>query len=173
MEFQSKSKEWLENLRKMVKKYSASKSSIKEIPLSKGKYWKLALNDKNFVRFLFDISDFQTPQSTWKTPKIILSSSWRIKKAYISGFFDAEGCVTKLTFREIWNIGFYHTWQNENECPPLEDIKSMLAGIDIRTNRITVKTKNRKTPLFTFRITDKKSVHKFCNQFQAFNPDKK
>ncbi len=173
LDFHSKSKDWLINISRILEKHASNKPQISGITRKYGLYWKLVLNDKKFINDLVNISGFHTMQSTWNTPKVILESSAEVKSAYISGFFDAEGCVTKLTSRELWNIGFYHTWENSAECPPLEDIKNMLSDMDIRSNRITVKTLDNRLPLFCLRITDKKSVMRFCNEIFSINPDKK
>jgi DNA-binding transcriptional regulator WhiA len=164
LEFMSKSKEWLEGIAKFLEALSGKLPKIKKVKKNKT-YWRLRLRDKKFVSNLLRISKFKSPQSKWNfTPT--LNKDGEI--LYLSGFFDAEGYVSKSETTNAWNIGIEHT--GNKSCPPLSFLKSILNKFGISSNAITKKTKNRKTPLFRLRITDKKSIIKFCKIIKSQHP---
>ena len=169
LEFISKSKEWLENLEKILEKLCGRKTTIR--PLKKGNkiYWRLRLRNKDFICWLKEFSQFKTPQSTWKLPKIDMNKENKIY--YLSGFFDAEGYVSKSSNTGAWNIGIEHSWLG-SRCYPLLHLKQILLELGIKSNKIVMKKKGRKTPLFRLRITDKNSILKFCKIVKSFHPEK-
>ena len=171
LEFYSNDKTWLLNISSMLQKLYNKNPLLREIKRYGHVYWKMQIEDKHFVPKLRKISGFKSPQSEWATPSIIINSPKEIQDFYISGFFDAEGSVDGH-LKNTWNIALYQCWNNDIECPPLADIKEILLKSGIRSNKITVKTKNRKTPLFCLRITDKKSVKLFCEMIHSYHPAK-
>ena len=171
LEFYSNNKIWLLNISSMLQKLFNKTPLLREIKRGDHIYWKMQIEGKNFIPKLREISGFKSPQSEWATPSIILDSPKEIQDFYVSGFFDAEGGLDGH-LKNTWNIALYQCWNNDRECPPLIDIKEILLKSGIRSNRIMVKTKNRKTPLFCLRITDRKSVKLFCEMVHSYHPAK-
>jgi hypothetical protein len=87
-------------------------------------------------------------QQFWNTPILIKNAPLSLQKAYIRGFFDAEG-----TFEHL-----YHSWFSNTECPPLQFISDVLNfKLDIRcTSPQLVKINNEfnRFPVFQLYIHD-------------------
>ncbi|MBI2667642.1 LAGLIDADG family homing endonuclease [Candidatus Woesearchaeota archaeon] len=166
MEFCSNDKVWLDNIANIIEILANKRPSIRPF---KKIYWRLRLRDKNFILKLKELSQFKVPQSTWFTPPFIMKSDKETKKWYISGFFDAEGCIGKGNYK-YYNFDIYQSWFHDNNCPPLDDIKEMLLDFNIKSSKIKLR-KNRNN-LFVLRITNKESIINFCNNFQLLNSKK-
>lgn len=166
MEFCSYDREWLTNIANIIEILANKRPSIRPF---KTKYWRLRIRDKKFILELKKISQFKIPQSTWSTPSFIIGSDKETKRWYISGFFDAEGCIGKGNYKYN-NFDIYQSWFQDNNCPPLEDIKMMLLDFDIKASKVKLR-KNRNN-LFVLRITNKESIINFCNNFQLLNSKK-
>ena len=171
LEFYSNNKKWLFEISNMLQKLASKEPILREITRNQKTYWRLQLANKNFIQKLQNVSKFKSPQNGWATPSIILESDKEIQSYYIIGFFDAEGNIDGH-LKNAWNIALYQCWNIPDKCPPLVDIKPMLLNYEIRSNRITVRTKNRKTPIFCLRMTVKKSVKTFCNMIHSYHPVK-
>lgn len=172
IEFFSKSKEWMTELADILKQCSNKEASIS---LVKDIYWKCRLQNKKFYQELLKISEFKVPQSFWETPKAILNASKDLQRYYIGGFFDAEGCVS-LVQKKYLNVEFYHSWNHEFSCPPLEDIKKILNKNNIKTSKVFIikrPTIGRNYPLFRLIISNKKGIENFSKWIYSFHINKR
>lgn len=172
IEFYSKNEKWLIKISSILYKLSGKKPFFKKVMKKNKTYFLIRLENKEFMSKLKKISEFKAPQCFWKTPSFILKSKKEIQIAYISGFFDAESNLDKHVKRSSWNISLYQAWNNVFECPPLEDIKKILLNEEINCNRITLKTKGRKNPLYCLRITSKISILKFSKLIFSYHPER-
>ena len=164
----SKDIEWLQTLANLVKQ--AYNVEMKLIIPRKGTPY-IEKYDKSFVKTI--AREYGHPlgkQYNWETPGFIVKSRdkelWR---AYITGFFDAEGGVDIVKKQ----IKFYQSWDGE-ECPPLLDIKKALEEIfHIETGNVSKYTnKNGKYPRFVLRIKKKYTI-KFIHEFTPLNTIKR
>jgi intein/homing endonuclease len=130
--FYSKFREALEYPKKLLEKIFKIDVKIKRF----GSIWGIRI--RSLTLYLFFKLMFQVPQkqSVWNTPEIIKSGDNKIIKAYISGFWDAEGSCPRFENELIIpkknvSIGFY---QKNKE--PLEFIKGFLEKKGIATTEI-------------------------------------
>ena len=154
----SSSREWLKNIQRLLL-LEGIESKI--YGLKRG-CWKLKISRKR-IGFILKLVEFRSPQVKWKTPAWIKSLAVEIKKWYIAGFFDAEGCVS-LSQRKYLNLEFY-----QSNPLILRDLRNFLLSMKIKTTRIT-KKKNRN--LFCLRITDQGSVFRFSRNIPLLHPKK-
>ena len=171
LEFMSKSKEWLENLANLLQKLCQKRPTVRSITKNGKHYWRLRLRNKKFILKLTKFANFTAPQWKWNLSPNLISKN---KISYVAGFFDAEGYISKSSTTNAWNIGIEHTWKNNKSCPPLQTLKEILATYQIKSNRITVKEKWRKRPLFCLRISEKTSIIRFCELIRrkSLHPEK-
>ena len=169
--FQSVSKGWIQEIAKIIEYLYGVKPQFGKVAKSRPIYWRCRVSNKKIVTELLVDSGFVAPQREWVTPKQIMTAKTDVKRAYISGFFDAEGGFSRSSTNKAWNAGIWQAWNNNKRCPPLDDIESILESEGIETNRITVK-EGRISPLFCLRITKKESLRKFCNFVSLLHPKK-
>ncbi len=95
----------------------------------------------------------------WYTPRWILWSSKRIKKAYIRGFFDADG---SLIVRKKKNSEIQFSQKSRRT---LVELKGILNDLDIRTGNIA-KSRN----ILKLIIAANQSVRKFLTEIGSLHP---
>ncbi len=90
-----KEKKHLKRCKEIVNRHFAISPVISKNKTRKG--WRLFINSK--IVFLYFSEIFRIPHgkksSTIRVPEVIKRSSQKIKRAYISGWIDAEGFLTK------------------------------------------------------------------------------
>jgi len=130
--FYSKFREALEYPKKLLKKIFKIDVKIERF----SSIWGIRI--RSLTLYLFFKLMFQVPQkqSVWNTPEIIKKGNDKIIKAYVSGFWDAEGSCPRFESELIIpkkniSIGFY---QKNKE--PLEFIKGFLEKKGIATTKI-------------------------------------
>jgi intein-encoded DNA endonuclease-like protein len=129
----SKSRDLLEKTREIfIKEFGTDVTITKEKP----NYFRLESRKKELATKIMDLFEFQLHQTFWNTPSRILESPLEIQKSYLKGFFDAEGTVIINSKPYNSCIKIYQSWNNENSCPPLEDLQKMLnkVGINSKVN---------------------------------------
>ena len=116
------------------------------------------LDSKPLFQLITEVFDYpkDKTQKWWKTPSIILQAPLEIQKWYIAGFVDAEGSIRIENKKPI--IYIYQSWNNPNECPPLNDLKLMLKQFGINAsgpklykkgnNAFRLKIKDRSARIF-------------------------
>ncbi len=140
-------------------------------PIIDGKKVRIRIWSKVLYIFVKDIFDYrETRKEGWSTPKLILQASKEIQKSYIQGFFDTEGWLAK---NHRW-IGIAQSWHENGKCPPLDDIKSILHSIGIKSN---VRNKGGETnpnwkPRYVLTITNKTGIRNFILSIGSRHPDK-
>ena len=97
-----KNKEWLSLLQTMFRQSFGFGGNITR---HMGSYYILRITRKSVVEELRRISGFKSPQTKWNTPGVIVHQSLRILKAYIRGFFDAEGGVPEDPLK--WEVRLF------------------------------------------------------------------
>lgn len=160
IEFLVKDENWAKELAKILELCAGKKARVSKV---KQTYFRCRLRSVKFCQEFLKISEFRTPQSFWQTPKAIMDAPENLQRSYVSGFFDAEGSVSKVQ-KNYLNVDIYQAWNNETSCPPLEDIKNILNKNGIRTSRVYINKKpsiGRNYALFRLNISNKESVMKF------------
>ena len=95
----------------------------------------------------------------WYTPRWILWSNDEVKKAYVRGFFDADG---SLLVREKKNNEIQFSQKSRRT---LSELKGILNNLDIRTGKIA---KSRRILKLT--IAETRSVLKFITEIGSSHP---
>jgi intein/homing endonuclease len=129
----------------------------------------------SFLKETFNITPGS--QRNWKTPEIVLRLPLELQKHYIAGFWDADGgCPHEETYSSKWfkpYVKFTQSFNNENSCPPLEDIQRILEVMNI-TSTITKLPRHgsRKSPAFDLIISKKESIINFWKEIPVRHPIK-
>ena len=91
--------------------------------------WQLSSKPLSlFIRENFDYPE-NFRQTHWDVPKVILESPWEIQRWYIAGFCDAEASIVRERDRNnSLAVYIFQSWHNQNGCPPLQNIKRMMAA---------------------------------------------
>ena len=96
------------------------------------------------------------------TPKIILNAPFEIQKHYVAGFYDAEGR------KNLKDMNFYQQWYKSENCPSLDDIKTILIRRGIKTKYYKLKPQNNAF-LFTLHI-EGETRKKFLEEIPLQHP---
>ncbi len=145
-----KNKEFLENVINPLSVILFNKSA-KILPSAEDYMWRL--DSKPLYTFISKIFDYpkEGRQIFWRVPEIIRNAPKEIQRFYIAGFVDAEGSINIERNKPV--IYIYQSWNNNLQCPTLEDLKQMLKnfGIHVIGPDCYRKSKNA----FRLRLTDK------------------
>jgi intein/homing endonuclease len=130
--FYSKFKEALEYPKKLLEKIFKIKVKIKRF----GDVWGIRI--RSLTLYLFFKLMFQVPQnqSVWNTPELIKMGDSEVVKAYISGFWDAEGSCPQFKDKVVIpkeNISIGFSQKNKES---LQFIKEFLEKNGIATTEI-------------------------------------
>lgn len=115
--------------------------------------------------------------SNWNTPNFVLRGSSATKRAYISGFFDAEGSINSLdkygaNYFKPKDIRIYFAQANKRV---LEELKSMIESFGIKCGNVVgpyVK-KGTSTKMYGLIIHGREQCSNFYKTFYVYHPDKK
>lgn len=166
-----KNKEWLEKIADKFYQTFGKKPRI-EYDRRDG-VWCLILDSKSVYDKLLELSEFPGNQKIWKTPKTVLEASQDIKKAYIRGFFDAEGGVPHIEKKkqEQKNIRIYFSQVSKNA---LTELKTLIEEFGIKCGRISGPyfKIGYKHPTYGLRIHGIKEVAKFSVLIGSMHPEK-
>ena len=124
----------------------------------------LRITDKGIVLDVAAISGMISPQSQWGAPLLAPSFTFSNLRAYISGFFDAEGGLP-LDPRTATQL--YVSFDQKNK-PALSFIRNELAKLGFIPTNLTYTGQ-----VWQFRLTRKKCLIKFCSYVQSKHPSKK
>jgi len=172
VEIYQKNTEWLEKtIKPLVKKLFGIDVKISYQNKNRGRIGRIRIYSKIIYLFLkevFEHPDTNKQKSCWKTPSIILKADLDVQKAYVQGFFDAEGYINKSNSKII----LAQAWNKEGDSP-LDDIKKILEKLNIKCSIITKidKRPNRK-PLQILGIYNKEGVLKFIKEIGSRHPAK-
>ena len=130
--FYNKNKEFVEILQKLVKNVFAIEPKVEQFQTVFG------IRVRSLTLYLFFNKVFEVPQHqySWKTPKIVENASLEIQKAYISGFWDAEGVcprIEKLDKIKKKNLCVGFVQKNKES---LEFIKAILEKSGIKCGNV-------------------------------------
>jgi intein/homing endonuclease len=95
----------------------------------------------------------------WYTPRWIVWSTKNIKKAYVRGFFDADG---SLLVREKKSTEIQISQKSRRT---LTELKAILNELDIKTGNIA-KSRN----ILKLIIAETRSIHKFLTEIGSLHP---
>ncbi|MBI2578360.1 MAG: hypothetical protein HYW26_01470 [Candidatus Aenigmarchaeota archaeon] len=123
----------------------------------------LRINGRSYVEKILDISDFETPQEFWDTPKCIKEQKVKIQIHYLKGFFDAEGGLPKKpdTAKQKY-ISF-----SQKNRESLEFIRQVLIDQSCQPTNITFCGN-----VWEFRLTRKNNLLYFCKNIGSWHKDK-
>ncbi len=158
---------WLEGISYLIRQVF----EIKTMPKKTIGGWRLKFKSKQVFEML--VKDFGFPQSGkqiyWKTPSAVLEGAIP-KESYLSGFFDAEGSAQIKPPA----LHFFQSWNLENICPPLEDLKNMMQELRIDAGKVRLRkpTIYANYPRFILSVSNKRSVINFYQQIGSLHPDK-
>jgi intein-encoded DNA endonuclease-like protein len=152
--YDNKNSTWLEVLSDMLESLFEVKFHLRFQKKFDEKY--LDISCKNLFYFIKNLVDGKLHEDV---PTIIKNSDKKIKKAYISGFFDAEGYVPYPTVKnKRFRIAF-----NQKNKNSLLFIKETLETLGIKCSKISQ---------HVLSIYGKKNLIKFYNDFKIKNPEK-
>ncbi len=166
-----KNKEWLEKISDKFHQTFGKMPTIKHD--SRDNVWCLVLDSKDIFQKLVKLSEFPGNQKTWKTPRFVLEAPKEIKKAYICGFFDAEGGVPHIEKKEQEqkNIRIYFSQVSQEA---LIELKSLIEGFDIKCGKVSGPyfKKGFKHPTYGLRIHGISEVAKFSTLIGSLHHEK-
>jgi len=137
---------------------------------------RLVYNSKYLAGWL--ISNFGCrPNVAWNTPGCINENSCEhaLMKAYVRGFFDAEGCISfwkaRIKGKEYLQQRLSITqYGNGKSCESLEKLRWLLRNFDIHMGIIhMMKDDPRK---FRLQTSDRKNILRFWAEIAPKHPDK-
>ncbi|MBI3588581.1 hypothetical protein HY095_05275 [Candidatus Micrarchaeota archaeon] len=170
--FYQKSRLWLEFLEKIIEDNFGKKAGF--YLDARHEVWCLSITSKEIYRELTQISEYTGDQATWKMPSWIVCGLPRLKKAYVRGFFDAEGSVNSLekcSKPAEKDIGIYLAQANK---AVLEEIRQVLLDFGIRCGRVCgpyVK-KGASTEMYALIVHGSAQVLNSYNCFDSSHPEK-
>lgn len=130
--FYSKNKKFLEKISPLIEKIFGINTKISKF----GDCYGIRIRSKTLYLFFKTVFEFQSPQEKWNTPKIIENADTKNKRAYISGFFDAEGGVPHLEHtKNPKRKNMYVKFVQKNK-ESLEFIKNHLDSMNIKTGSV-------------------------------------
>lgn len=101
-----------------------------------GDCYGIRIRSKTLYLFFIIVFEFQTHQERWNTPSIIKIADDEIIRAYISGFFDAEGGIPHLeSMKHPMRKNMYVKFVQKNK-ESLEFIKGHLERSGIATGKV-------------------------------------
>lgn len=175
----AKHKSWLET---EIKPVFENFNQKPQYTLFRGDVWGLRVESRIMATFLHVVCNHPFGKQTkWRTPSIVLKAPERLKKAYIKGFFDAEGgcgnladMSLKKAMKQNMAIRFYQSWDSRTACPPLQDMKKILLDLKIKSNlSVTMPDKGSTYPRWTLSIRNKDDIEKFCFLIGSAHPKKR
>ena len=171
IEIWQNNREWLEYIQRILLNEFEIDTPIK---LNKGGY-RLKFRSVKFWKWLIS-EGFPKDgnHAYWETPKSIRTD--QAIRYYAAGFFDAEGGFGSYRHgkHEYWRVDYYHSWNIENFCPPLNDIKTLLERINIHSGRVRPRKSNNMEnyPRYVLSISGQGSVKRFAQLIPIHHPDK-
>ncbi len=130
--FYSIDKTYLKKIRMMIDCVFNLKPKIRRF----GDCLGLRIRSKVIYLFFRIVFEAESKQIYWNTPKIIKKSKNRFKRAYISGFFDAEGSVPRFErLKKIKKKNLYARFVQKNK-ESLEFIKEELEKNEINCGKV-------------------------------------
>ena len=164
--------DWLKILQNVIKELFNKTVNIHK----NGEWFKVHVRDKKIFLNLLERNLITLEKQTfWKTPEIIAHNSENVKW-YIGGFFDAEGGIGKYNKgnKSYLRLDFYHSWNNENGCPPLEDVKIFLEALGMKCGKVRLRSKKSGNinPRYVLSISNLNSIELF-NRLIPFKHPKK
>jgi len=152
--YDNKNSNWLNILSKMLENLFGIKFHLRYQRKINEKY--LDISNKNLF---YSITNLVDGNLHGGIPRIIRNANLEIKKAYICGFFDAEGYVPYSSVKnKRFRIAF-----NQKNISSLIFIKSVLGNLGIKCPKISQ---------HVLSIYGKENLLKFYNNFQIKNPEK-
>lgn len=167
-----KNKRWLELLARIIERKFGKKAGFYYD--SRHGVWCLSITSKELFEELMEFCKFTGDQATWLTPTWIVGGAPTVKKAYVRGFFDAEGSINSFeqtTLVREKDIRVYLAQANQGV---LEEIRSIVAGFGIRCGRVCgpyVK-KGTSTGMYALMVHGSTQVLRFFDCFDSSHPDK-
>lgn len=155
-----KNKEWLELIQEIFKKNFEKDGKISKY---KENTWILRINSKKITKEIIKISEIIIPQDKWNTPSIIKKSSVKIQKAYVRGFYDAEGGLP----RNPQNKQKYISLSQKNK-ESLEFVRNFILKLGMNPTNITFCGN-----VWEFRITRKNDIVNFIEKIGSWHPEKR
>ncbi len=113
-----------------------------------------------FFKLLFDMPQYQ---KDWNTPELIRNSGDDEKRAYISGFFDAEGGLPHVETCNIARKNLYAKFVQKNK-ESLEFISEHLRKNGIDTGKVYWNDEKHVVKI------SNKSIPRFSNYIQSLHP---
>lgn len=152
--FYSIDSDFLKSINEIVKKLFKVNSKISKF----GNNYGIRIRSKTLYLFFKKVFEFPDRQVDWNTPTLIKGSSAEIKRAYISGFWDAEGGCPHVDEKNVDRKNIYAKFAQKNK-ESLEFIKEELKKENIETGEIhwneskwILKVKIKSIPLFSYYI---------------------
>ncbi|MBL7160104.1 MAG: hypothetical protein ISS95_00915 [Candidatus Aenigmarchaeota archaeon] len=152
--YDDKESGWIENIKPRIEKLFDKRIHLREHKRFNSKY--LDISSKPLCSFLNILVDKNLHKDV---PEIIKGSDIEIQKAYISGFFDAEGYVPYPTVK---NKRYRITFNQKNQ-KPLIFIKQFLDTLNIKCPKIS----RHILPIY-----GKENILRFQRNFELYNPSK-
>ncbi len=106
------------------------------------------------------LSEMKVPQTAWETPSFVSRASKIAKKAYIRGFWDAEGGLP-ITTKQCY-ISF-----DQNNKTALDFVRKTLIEFGYHPTNLTFTSY-----CWQFRITRKNELKRFFFDIGTWHPDK-
>src|SRR3989344_5605374 len=131
------------------------------------KFYRFVIKSKPLHRFLMKICQIPVGAKYNKTciPKIINNSTMEVKKSFITGFFDADGCIMLAQ-------GKYPEISISQLNPKiLKSIILICRELGIKWNG-PYKADSGRNHGSHIKLSNKENVEKFLNHFPPFNPIK-
>lgn len=169
-----RNEKWIRKVSEFIYELFGAKPTISQD--SRG-LWRATLNSKQIYNTVVRLLEFDGEQASWNTPNFVLRGSSATKRAYISGFFDAEGSINSLdkygaNYFKPKDIRIYFAQANKRV---LEELKSMIESFGIKCGNVVgpyVK-KGTSTKMYGLIIHGREQCSNFYKTFYVYHPDKK
>ena len=127
-------------------------------------YNVLRIFDKKVVMNIRDTIGITSRQVLWATPRFLKNADKKCIKAYIQGFFDAEGGLPR---NPAAKNQIYISFDQKNK-EPLIFIREQLIKLNYKPTQITYTHGT-----YQFRITRKQDIIRFIHQINSLHPEKR
>jgi intein/homing endonuclease len=138
-----------------------------ELSKTKRPFYRIVIKSKPMHRFLMNICQIPTGKKFDKVgiPQLIKNSHLELQKSFITGFFDADGCL-RLHEKRFPMVVLAQSYPRI-----LHSIIDISKKINVKWSG-PYEANHPRNQGYQIKITNKENVERFLNEFPSFNPIK-